>query len=85
MEVLQGFDWARHSLSVLLIEVYPRFREVYGNFLSGRGLVQLRDFGSPTGLNEVWYNATAISPAAAAQRTGTGKRNSKMHRFGRHT
>lgn len=62
MDVLQGFDWAHNSISVLLIEVYPRFKVSYASFLSARGLIKLRHFHSPTKLNEVWYNATIISP-----------------------
>ena len=67
MDVLKGFDWARHSLSVLLIEVYPRFRKRYEAFLAARGLVRLTDFRSPTGLNQVWYNASLISPLGATR------------------
>ena len=62
LDVLQGFDWAHNSLSVLLIEVYPRLDESYSHFLSARGLVRLRDFKSPTGLNQVWFNRSLISP-----------------------
>ena len=62
LEVLKGFDWSRATISVLLIEVYPRFKESYSRFLSKHGLVKLSGFTSPTTLNEVWYNASIITP-----------------------
>ena len=62
--MLEGFDWERHTLSVLLIEVYQRFEKTYSRFLSARGLVRLTDFTSPTGLNQVWYNASLVRPIA---------------------
>lgn len=63
MSVLQGFNWAQTTLSVLLIEVYPRFERSYATFLQGRGLTRFHAFSSPTGLNQVWYNASLITPA----------------------
>lgn len=66
LDVLHGFDWQRHTLSVLLIEVFERFRKPYGEFLYSRGLTKLADFCSPTHLNEAWYNASMITPAAAS-------------------
>ena len=62
LEVLKGFDWSHATISVLLIEVYPRFKESYSRFLSKHGLVKLSGFTSPTTLNEVWYNASIITP-----------------------
>lgn len=62
LDVLRGFDWSHMSISVLLIEVYPRFKASYGRFLSERGLTRLSSFNSPTTLNEVWYNRSLIAP-----------------------
>ena len=74
VQVLEGFDWAHHSMSVLLIEVYSRFDESYSKFLRARGLVRLMDFNSPTGLNQVWYNTSEITPTLPS-----GKQHSKQN------
>jgi len=77
MSVLKGFDWVHHSVSVLLIEVYPRFRETYGRFLKNHGLTQLHSFTSPTGLNEVWYNPLKIEPLPKGSMHANRKRQGR--------
>ena len=72
MSVLQGFNWAQTTLSVLLIEVYPRFERSYATFLESQGLTRLHTFSSPTGLNQVWYNASIITPAIETPRYVAG-------------
>ena len=62
LEVLKGFDWHRHSISVLLIEIWASSRKTYAQFLQSHGLTKLDSFNSPTNLNEVWYNRSSIAP-----------------------
>lgn len=61
MDALKGMDWSI-PVSVLLIEVYPRFKRRVGEYLTSHKMRKFSNFHSPTNLNELWYNPDRVSP-----------------------